>query len=92
MKNLKYKITTGDDYVEAVYSEPDQFEKDRYRVSFLADQRDDHVSLCVQHLRLSDPPYNTPSMPGRIVDMTRDEFLQFVDALVVLREKIKGLS
>lgn len=62
---------------------------DVYRVGAMSSESG-IVTLIMQHLSMSNPPYRPEAMPGRLVTMTFDEFSCYVDALVNLREKIKA--
>lgn len=99
MKGLVFEVRESEDTAQVNYSYPPDHPlyseqrglfarcNDVYRAG--AATHDDGVLLLMQHLDLSDPPYSAASAPGRTIVMTRDEFSQYVDALVGLRERLK---
>lgn len=101
-KHLLFKLEAKDDWAEAtyhrkpddpLYNPRDPFGEldptrtdDVYRVSahYFNDERD--FAICMQHLNVGK---KEGEMPGRLVEMTREQFSQFVDALVALRDKVR---
>lgn len=62
----------------------------RYRISAARSSDGGTVTVVMQHLKLSDPPYTLAESPGRMVDMSNREFSALVDALVALRDRIEA--
>lgn len=62
---------------------------DVYRAGALSHD-DGTVTLVMQHLQISDPPYTAASCPGRMITMTFEEFSRYVDAVVNMRDKMKA--
>lgn len=92
---LVFDLREHDSTVELTYSYPPDYplyregrRNDVYRIGVNVDTHD-AVTVVMQHLRLSEPPYSEAEAPGRIVGMTLDQFSRFVDALVTLRDTVK---
>lgn len=99
---MKFQITRNENCVEAIYSNDEprvdgfgEHRDDCYRIGasyYTPRERGDcshAMHFCMQHLKLSNPPYSYASLPGRIVGMTIDEFSQLVDELAKLRDSVK---
>jgi hypothetical protein len=61
-----------------------------YRICATAFAQHGGVLFTMQHLKISDPPYTLATAPGRMVDTEFEEFSEFVDGLVAMRDKMRG--
>lgn len=62
---------------------------DVYRAGAMSHD-DGTITLVMQHLQISEPPYTRATCPGRMITMTFEEFSRYVDAVVSMRDKMKA--
>lgn len=62
---------------------------DAVRLYVLSEPSNESISLCMQHLTLSAPPYAYAESPGRHMFMTREAFSHWVNELVEMRDRLR---